>query len=359
MFWTELTSESMAKGVSLRKLAAEVGLHSSTVSRALSGHPAISEATVRKVEAAAKKMGYMPNPDVRIAMSSIRRATENSLNGIFALLNFHPLEAPIQKELRQGRLYQGILRRAEALGWKADEIEMRAAGMTTKRLRSILEARNINGVILLPQALNEPVPKMDLGDLRVVATSATWNTVPWFEKIPAVLPAHWRNAQVIFEHIKKQGYKRPLLVIHDGIEDRHMHATEAAFLLSQQRGDWEANLPILYDMNRKNIRALADKHQPDVIVGPDVFIKHSIENDLKLHCPKDCACLTYARVDPSVTGFDQRWDLIGESAVDWLTGMLIQRASQNNDAQRVLLVQGKVREGPTLPRRKKKAGPKK
>lgn len=345
----------MAEKISLRRLAEEVGLHSSTVSRALSGHPAIRPSTVKRVEQAAARLGYVPNPDVRMAMRSIRRATEESLHGIFALLNFHPLDSAVQKELHEGRLYQGIMRRAEALGWKADEVEMRQAGMSAGRVVSILQARNIRGAILLPSPLNEQLPKnLDLGDLYLVATSPVWNTVPGFAKVPAVLPAHWRNAQVIFEHLRDRGYRRPLLVIHGGIEDRHMHATEAAFLLSQNSGTWEANLPILKNLTPKSIREAYAKGQPDVIVGPDLFVKKSMETDLGLRCPKDCAFIAYSRIDPSIAGFDQQWDTIGEAAVDLLTGMLMQRAAQSKENQRVLLVQGEVQPGPTLPRKKRK-----
>jgi len=49
------------KRASITDLAQQLRISVSTVSRALSGHPAISEATVKRVLALAKELGYQPN----------------------------------------------------------------------------------------------------------------------------------------------------------------------------------------------------------------------------------------------------------------------------------------------------------
>ena len=49
------------KRVSITDLAQQLNMSASTISRALSGHSAISEATVKRVTALAKELGYQPN----------------------------------------------------------------------------------------------------------------------------------------------------------------------------------------------------------------------------------------------------------------------------------------------------------
>ena len=49
----------------LKDIAAELGLSTSTVSRALQEHPAISEDTVERVKAAAKRVDYFPDTNAR------------------------------------------------------------------------------------------------------------------------------------------------------------------------------------------------------------------------------------------------------------------------------------------------------
>lgn len=47
---------------SLQDIAARLGVHPSTVSRALRNHPAISEAVRLRVQAVAREFAYKPNP---------------------------------------------------------------------------------------------------------------------------------------------------------------------------------------------------------------------------------------------------------------------------------------------------------
>ena len=64
--------------MTIKKLAAILGLSHTTVSRALNGHPAISQATKESVLQAAREYGYIPN--------SAARALRNASTGAFGLV---------------------------------------------------------------------------------------------------------------------------------------------------------------------------------------------------------------------------------------------------------------------------------
>ncbi len=70
------------KRTSIKDIAREVGLSPNTVSHALRGLPDISEATKKRVEAAAKKLNYIPN-----AAASMLRGSSNRRIGI--LYSYH------------------------------------------------------------------------------------------------------------------------------------------------------------------------------------------------------------------------------------------------------------------------------
>jgi LacI family transcriptional regulator len=53
------------RGVNLKKLAQELGLSQTTVSRALNGYPEVSEKTRKRVADAADRLGYRPNVSAR------------------------------------------------------------------------------------------------------------------------------------------------------------------------------------------------------------------------------------------------------------------------------------------------------
>ena len=51
--------------MNLKRLAQELGLSQTTVSRALNGYPEVSEATRQRVADAAERLGYRPNASAR------------------------------------------------------------------------------------------------------------------------------------------------------------------------------------------------------------------------------------------------------------------------------------------------------
>jgi len=52
----------MEKRATIKDIACEAGVHHATVSRALRGLPSVAQETVRRVKAAAGKLGYEPDP---------------------------------------------------------------------------------------------------------------------------------------------------------------------------------------------------------------------------------------------------------------------------------------------------------
>ncbi|HCD2523372.1 TPA: LacI family DNA-binding transcriptional regulator [Corynebacterium striatum] len=130
----------------LKDLAAATGVSISTVSRALANHPAISQATTKKVKDAAEKLGYRPNAQAR----ALRGSRSDAIGVVIPNLAdpyFARIAAAIEAEAER----EGI-----------------AAIMTTcsespERLAKALDAltwRQVDGIITVPvegaeAALNE------------------------------------------------------------------------------------------------------------------------------------------------------------------------------------------------------------
>lgn len=73
------------KSVTINDIAKELGITSSTVSRALSNSPRVNEKTRQRVHAMAKKMGYHPN----VVASSLRKGTSGTIGMIVPRINRH------------------------------------------------------------------------------------------------------------------------------------------------------------------------------------------------------------------------------------------------------------------------------
>lgn len=332
--------------VSMRDLARELGLSASTVSRALAGHPALSRDTVVRVQELARKLGYRESPEVSRAMSSVRQAQTEVLQGILGLLSFHPPGSQLERDLLDSQIVKGMRQRSQQLGWMLDIVRPMEKGMTPRRLRSILLARNVQGLLLPPPPLHmEPYP-FDYSAFMVVAASgANFGAL-----MPTVVPSHWRNAMRVFEHVRERGYRRPLLLIHESIEGRHLQATMGAFALTRELGWWERELPIHRgELTRKLIQPILKAHKPDVVVGPDAFVHQFLTMDLGLRVPDDVGFIMYSNMRDGFACMDQKWQVIGESAVDLVTAMVYHRVAASPEVPRSLIVQGSIVEGPSLP----------
>ena len=332
--------------VSVRDLAEELRLNASTVSRALNGHPSIHADTVRRVQALAARRGYRASPEVRRAMTTVRQAQTDAVAGILGLVLFQEPHSQEEKNALQSPIVAGMRERAREIGWMIDVIRPRESGMNPRRVRSILQARHIEGILLPPPPFTVGAGDFDFTDLyAVAATGADFGRV-----LPRVLPSHWNNAKMLFEYLREHGYRRPLLLIHENIEKRHAHATVGAYTLTRELGWWERKLPLhIGALNPEKICPLFTKHNPDVVVGPDVFVHEFLTKDLKLSVPKDIAFVCYSTAKKGFAGIDQRWEDIGAASVDMVTAMLYHRTDHASDGERDLRIHGKLTPGPTLP----------
>lgn len=124
--------------VTIKKLAAILGLSHTTVSRALNDHPAISQATKNSVLQAAREYGYIPN--------SAARALRNASTGAFGLVI-----PDIQNDFFI-TITNAIAHQAAEQGWQmmlaitGDKPEMEHTV-----LRRLMTAR-VDGIIFAPTA---------------------------------------------------------------------------------------------------------------------------------------------------------------------------------------------------------------
>ncbi len=129
--------------MTIKKLAAILGLSHSTVSRALNGHPAISQSTKESVIQAAKKYGYIPNSAAQV----LRNATSGAFGVIIPDIQndfFISVTNAIAREAGK-RSWQMIL----AITEDQPDTEYNA-------LRRMMAA-SVDGIIIAPSA--NPLPE--------------------------------------------------------------------------------------------------------------------------------------------------------------------------------------------------------
>jgi len=188
----------MQKRVTLQEIGRCLQVHHTTVSRALRNDPSLPAATCRKVQKAAKEMGYRPDPMAK-ALAVYRQAIRPaSQHGTLALLTHGKIP------MGDTNLYwESMNRRAGELGYRIEEFPLHAAGMTLNRLNKILKARGTSGILLM----NTPrLARLRL-DWESFPAVAIGHALLW-PPIHRISPNHFRNMKLLVRKLLSLGYRR-------------------------------------------------------------------------------------------------------------------------------------------------------
>jgi LacI family transcriptional regulator len=246
----------------MEDIASEVGLSRAAVSMALRGDRSIPAITRRRIEQAALRLGYRPNPLVASLMSLHRqRRSAASLRTTIAFLSSH--------DWRQYPSYQsmfaGAEERAAEVSCELEEFQLRASGMTPLRLRSILNARGIHAVIVAPLPSGERTLDFDFSSLIAVGMGMS-QTAPLIER---VANDHFQSAVLAVEKCLELGYRRPGLIVAESTSLRLGHRWLGGFNLALHK----AGLPAIPPLSPETIEEIPSqlpawrrRHKPDVVL---------------------------------------------------------------------------------------------
>lgn len=190
--------------VTIGAVARAAGVHHSTASRALSGHPQIATATRDRVLACAAALGYRPDPMLQ-ALSGYRWRTGSTQarGSVLALLTPH--DTPNMHDQLTGAAAE-----AAALGFKIETFR-REDYRNDAALERVLSNRGIKGVLLYEEPRGQLPPHFDWDHFAVVGVGHPPDRLPIADTVmPDVFSLH-RQA---IEEVWRQGFRRPGLVLH-------------------------------------------------------------------------------------------------------------------------------------------------
>lgn len=159
--------EHCATTMTLKELSDILGLSPTTVSRALNGYPEVSEATRKRVAAAAREHGYAPNTRAR----SLATGRAMAIGHVIPISSKHEMVNPVFGDFIAGagevysrNGYDMLL----SVVPDADEDDA---------YRSFLTKRNVDGIILHAPTLNDPrIPLLNALGLPYVVHGRSSNT---------------------------------------------------------------------------------------------------------------------------------------------------------------------------------------
>lgn len=306
----------------IRDVAAEAGVHAATVSRALRNHPSIPEDTRRKVQAAAEKLGYRPDP-MLASLMAYRQATQPAhYNATLAWVTNHPDREGWKNQLVARDYFRGAERRATALGYKIETFWLREPGMSAARATTILATRGIQGLLVAPQPDFQGRADLNWAQFSAVALGFSLFT----PALHIIANHQFRSMLQAIHEVRALDYRRLGLVLADFNDERTNHNWTGAFLGSQLTWPEAERVPCLRlsALELDAFRAWFEAHRPDAILTPNFDVVLGWLEQLGLKVPADIGLCAVPGYDGGrfYAGVQENSELIGEAAVEFLVGML-------------------------------------
>ena len=338
--------------MSLRRIAAELGVSASTVSLALRNSPKIPEETRERILREARRLGYRPDAKLKELMSHLRMTGVRKQEACFGVISFYDTPRPWERSLHLKRIFDSASKRADELGYRLEPIWIRAPGMTYRRIRSILDARGIQGLISFGSPiLAEEFPR-ELDHYAIVTQGMSIST-----PLHRVTSHFYSDVTRALNKLHEMGYRRPGLVIGTYEELRSAHAYSSAYFgWCEHTYGTPALVPVLRLENVEEAPFLTwfHTHRPDAIIFVHLYNRIAeLGTVLKRHgirIPQDLgvAVVSHILEGTDYSGMEQNQQILGTWAIELLVSRLMNRDFGIPAHPRLEMVESQWIDGKTL-----------
>lgn len=339
----------MKRRVTIKDIAAAAGVHYSTVSLALRGHPRISTDVRETVQATAQRLGYVPDPMLSALIAYRNFQRRRPSGAVLAYLVGNP-QPDGDLAIHTHRAYwQGASERAAALGYRLERFWLREPGVTPQRWSRIFFHRGIRGLLLA--SFPGDLESIDLAWDRFCAVRISHS--PHRPALPTVAHHQYQIVRLAFRHARERGYRRLGLALVPLADERSDRAWSGGFLVEQQTVPTSDRLPILKDRwDRESFVRWIRTHRPDAILS---LVTHSNVFDwiraAGARVPEDIGFVGLDLEQPNgtVAGIRQDSHAVGRAAIDRLVTSLQFERCGIPTLEETTLIAGSWCDGATLP----------
>ena len=306
--------------VTLAQIAAAAQVSRMTVSRALRQRPRVAPEVRERVLAAAKKLGWRPDPKLSRAMTEVRASARRVVTEKLALVWPDGDAARVAARANLKRFREGARARAEEQGFALEEFFLETAGVSARRLSQMIYARGMAGVVVAPVSFHAHL-KLDMDWSRFPAVAVGVGLVQ--SGLSRVHNDHFGTIVECLERLETRGARRVGLVLWRETAERLNGQLEGAFIARHPLGPEEALRLLCFLPTDGTESALADwmrAARPDVIVGEapegEWIKKVARETGMRAGDTPAYATFNWFESHAKTAGYNQRFDRIGAAAVD-------------------------------------------
>lgn len=320
------------KRITIKDLAKMLNLSTSTISRALSNHPDISQSTKKRVKSAAKEFNYITNLHARSFRKQQSRLlalilpeinmffTPNLIKGInqainatnYTLLTFLSNDSYQQeKEIIQ-----------QCLSWSVEGVLISLSKETTdlQHLKPLRQAK-IKCVLLDKIITSEHYPSVTIDNIEACENAITYLIQKGHQNILGI----FGNPNFSISNERIEGYKKAII-------KNNLPLLEENIITVEKATDLDMILPPILNHN-KNITAI-------FTMSDELLVKSLYQvNRLGLSVPKDISIISISDgvypylTHPQITHIQDSGDKMGKNAATFL----IESITSINSSSKMLL----------------------
>ncbi|WP_404422674.1 LacI family DNA-binding transcriptional regulator [Nibricoccus sp. IMCC34717] len=332
--------------VSLQTIAAHVGCTRATVSYALNHSSSVSAATKAKIWKVAEELGWTPNPELARQMALVRTSLAGKSSSTMAVV-LQRKKSELMKNLLQRKFFEGACSRAERLGFKVDVFNLAEDPMPPRRLRDILQARSIHGVVYiatLGEGLSEEHLEVGRGFVSAVV-SIRYPKIGFHVAITDFLA----NGLLMFENLRAAGFKRIGVALPGGVDGPLGWSFSGSLYAGHLQVFGSGPLPIFYSksdkvyFDKEDAKALTEwvaDGQFDALITSDPANSVRLLSGQKTPRPKVFSTNYDSSFASGDGGIDQRNEAVGASGVDLVVAQLHRGESGVPEIQKSVQVAG-------------------
>lgn len=340
-----MKKSDMSRRITIRDIARNAGVHHTTVSRALKNDPRISSRRREQIQALAEEMGYRPDP-MLTSLNAYRSGKQKSqFQAALGWITNYPTRSEWHAAEKIG-YFAGAKKQAARLGYKLDEFWLNEEGMTAQRTTDILSARNIQGLIFIPQPRAHTQIQLNWEQFSAISISHTLSQPP----LHTITNHHYRSMAQLMRHIKELGYRRPGFACKPQTNEAVDRDWAAAFW-AYYPGDIGAFIPPLISRkwDQKIFHQWLKTYSPDVVISPHRQVALWLKK-CGLTIPQDIGfAVTACHNDPGeFTGIDENNELVGKTAVNLVVDMVHRGETGIPEIPQTTLIAGTIIAGSTL-----------
>jgi DNA-binding LacI/PurR family transcriptional regulator len=310
--------------VSIAQIAKTLGLHKSTISRALREDERIPPATRLKVRLAASRLGYIFDPvSTSLARYRFNKSKEARIRRLAWIDNWPPEEDYLQ-HMYIAEYFRASVAHAKKRGFELSSFSLRQPEMTSQKAAEILISQGVRGLIFAPQPRAHATLRFPWSQFSVV--SIGYSLVR--PRLHVVTKNQYHDMLMGLTELTNLGYRRIGFATHYEQTQRTDRNHWAGFLVQQEFTAREHRVPVFSpklreDFNLKNFSAWVEKYKPEVVVSHDRGVYEWL-----LQCgkkvPKDIGfmALSVPEGNTILSGVDHQSGIVGQSAVDFLISLL-------------------------------------